>query len=467
MRQRANEDKNKRSRAKSLSPKKSAPMSMSNSEYSLLDTSIDSSIDSSKQKSSSISNLLQKIPFSKKIITPFYSSSKHRKNSNNRSNFLTSPVFVVVSAIISSSLLICYLVFQSSTSFQTDALSFPHYFSAPKPIETTSYPSKNALLQSKKAHTIKAQIVSNEPLLKKLATFDINEFWTGNLKPLLIERVAGTDGLKQAEAHILSKLPSFYNIEMDVFKNPTPYGDVEFRNIIASSNPKAERQLVLSCHHDSKYWPNKNEVFIGATDSSVPCAMLLQAAQSLGELVLKSKDLGLTLMFFDGEEAFVDWTATDSVYGSRHITKTWSENVTHTDGRTRLDGIDTLVLLDLLGVENPFFRHDKKFKEVNDFFLRFAKLERKFKVKKYFKNKKTNYFHDRDPGLYSLGIDDDHMPFYRKGVKRIVHLIPVPFPKVWHKISDNESALDKDTIYNLQILLNCWTAEYLGVVGLD
>ena len=102
MRQRANEDKNKRSRAKSLSPKKSAPMSMSNSEYSLLDTSIDSSIDSSKQKSSSISNLLQKIPFSKKIITPFSnSSSKHRKNSNNRSNFLTSPVFVVVSAMAS------------------------------------------------------------------------------------------------------------------------------------------------------------------------------------------------------------------------------------------------------------------------------------------------------------------------------------------------------------------------------
>ena len=224
---------------------------------------------------------------------------------------------------------------------------------------------------------------------------------------------------------------------------------------------------MLSCHHDSKYWPNKNEVFIGATDSSVPCAMLLQTVQMLGKRVLKSEHMGLTLMFFDGEEAFKTWTATDSVYGSRHIAKTWASNVTdNSDGRTRLDSIDTLVLLDLLGTENPFFRHDKKFREVNDFFLRFAKLERKFKIKKYFKNKRNNYFHDRDPGLYSLGIDDDHMPFYRKGVKRIVHLIPVPFPRVWHQVSDNEDALDKDTIYNLQILLNCWTAEYLGLVNI-
>lgn len=94
MRQRANEDKNKRSRAKSLSPKKSAPMSMSNSEYSLLDTSIDSSIDSSKQKSSSISNLLQKIPFSKKIITPWVETLPFQiQVQNTEKTPITVPIF--------------------------------------------------------------------------------------------------------------------------------------------------------------------------------------------------------------------------------------------------------------------------------------------------------------------------------------------------------------------------------------
>ena len=39
----------------------------------------------------------------------------------------------------------------------------------------------------------------------------------------------------------------------------------------------ATRRLVLACHHDSKKMPN----FIGATDSAVPCAILLDLAIGL------------------------------------------------------------------------------------------------------------------------------------------------------------------------------------------
>ena len=28
-------------------------------------------------------------------------------------------------------------------------------------------------------------------------------------------------------------------------------------------------------------------------------------------------------MFFDGEEAFKEWTATDSIYGSTHLAEKW------------------------------------------------------------------------------------------------------------------------------------------------
>jgi len=31
------------------------------------------------------------------------------------------------------------------------------------------------------------------------------------------------------------------------------------------------------------------------------------------------KGTSLQLIFFDGEEAFVDWTETDSLYGARHL----------------------------------------------------------------------------------------------------------------------------------------------------
>ena len=73
--------------------------------------------------------------------------------------------------------------------------------------------------------------------------------------------------------------------------------------------------------------------FLGATDSAAPCAILLDLAETLDPLLderqnrLDSRleddddvlDTTLQLIFFDGEEAFVAWTDTDSIYGARHL----------------------------------------------------------------------------------------------------------------------------------------------------
>ena len=34
---------------------------------------------------------------------------------------------------------------------------------------------------------------------------------------------------------------------------------------------------------------------------------------------------GIVVVFFDGEEAFKEWTSTDSVYGSRHLANKWKK----------------------------------------------------------------------------------------------------------------------------------------------
>ena len=52
----------------------------------------------------------------------------------------------------------------------------------------------------------------------------------------------------------------------------------------------------------------------------------------------------MELIFFDGEEAFVEWSDKDSLYGSRHLAKNY-EDVTG----TKLDSIRALILLDLVG----------------------------------------------------------------------------------------------------------------------
>lgn len=88
--------------------------------------------------------------------------------------------------------------------------------------------------------------------------------------------------------------------------------------------------------------------FIGATDSAAPCAMLLDLAEAITPALEARKarlaaaasekennddwddddddfdeqeaaQTTLQFIFFDGEEAFHDWTATDSIYGSRYV----------------------------------------------------------------------------------------------------------------------------------------------------
>lgn len=50
---------------------------------------------------------------------------------------------------------------------------------------------------------------------------------------------------------------------------------------------------------------------------------LVKTTLPLLKRILEGTNLGLMLIFFDGEEAFVNWTDDDSLYGSRHLAKKW------------------------------------------------------------------------------------------------------------------------------------------------
>lgn len=69
----------------------------------------------------------------------------------------------------------------------------------------------------------------------------------------------------------------------------------------------------------------------------------------------------------------------------------------------------------------------------------------------------TSYFNNRRSFGY---VEDDHIPFMKRGVN-IVHVIPSPFPSVWHKDSDNAAALHHPTIHNLNKIFTVFIAEYM------
>lgn len=76
-------------------------------------------------------------------------------------------------------------------------------------------------------------------------------------------------------------------VDEDSFENNTPVGGKKFTNIIGTLNPIACHRLVLACHYDSKHFSDFE--FLGATDSAVPCSMMLELIRKLDPLLKKNK----------------------------------------------------------------------------------------------------------------------------------------------------------------------------------
>jgi glutaminyl-peptide cyclotransferase len=156
------------------------------------------------------------------------------------------------------------------------------------------------------------------------------------LAPVLRVRVPGTPQIEEVRQHFVTffraKLPR-WTISFQNSTQQTALGKaLPFVNIIATRDPPWARsgdvgRLALVAHYDSKLEPRG---FIGATDSAAPCAMLLhiarsvdraltekwQAMQKKGEIGL-SGEKGVQIILLDGEEAFINWSETDSLYGAR------------------------------------------------------------------------------------------------------------------------------------------------------
>ncbi|KAI9314425.1 glutaminyl-peptide cyclotransferase, isoform CRA_b [Dichotomocladium elegans] len=265
--------------------------------------------------------------------------------------------------------------------------------------------------------------------------------------PLLVPRVSGTPENIVVRNTIVNFFRSLgWHVAVDEFTTDTVVGPVSFANIIATQNPDASQRLVLAAHYDSKDLAG----FVGATDSAVPCAMLMDIAESLpwNSSIMANK-ASMQMVFFDGEEAFVHWSPDDSIYGARHLADVWAKT-------GDMSKIDALVLLDLIGARNPIFHNYHQ--TTDQLFRRLATLEKRL-------YSTTTMFDPASFLTYRSDImQDDHLPFLERGV-RILHLIPYPFPDEWHTVDDNLEIIDPGTVEALIIIFKAFVAEYfeLGI----
>lgn len=149
--------------------------------------------------------------------------------------------------------------------------------------------------------------------------------------------------------------------------------------------------------------------------------------------------------------------------------------------RTALNQISLFVLLDLLGSAKPIV--PSYFPTTHWAYQNMASVERRMRSLRLLKSspnaaKAANSRPVREPAFltdankvvgastYWLGgaIEDDHIPFMARGVP-ILHMIPDPFPAVWHTPRDDGPHLDMPTTEDWAKIVTGFTAEWMELEG--
>ena len=101
---------------------------------------------------------------------------------------------------------------------------------------------------------------------------------------------------------------------------------------------KKDGIIVIGSHYDTNL-PLPKE-FVGANDGASTSGLLLELAEQLKKW--NRDGYSVWLVWLDGEEATVKWSATDSLYGSKHLAQKWQQ-----DGTARK--VKAFILLDMIG----------------------------------------------------------------------------------------------------------------------
>jgi glutaminyl-peptide cyclotransferase len=234
-------------------------------------------------------------------------------------------------------------------------------------------------------------------------------------------RPAGSEALEKSRIYIVDQLKSFgWVTTRSEFSAPTPRGKMTFVNLIARfGNEKGPAQFLLCSHYDTKTFDTIR--FVGANDGGSSTGLLIEMARVLAlNPVLAAK---IELVFFDGEEAFENFTATDGLYGSRHFALQLRESAKNFRGGILFDMIGDKSLQVTLSPDSPI------------------DLARNIFAAADALSQRAHFTY------FGGDITDDHTPLNEIGIP-VIDLIDFDFPP-WHTAEDT---LDKISAESLEIV---------------
>jgi Zn-dependent M28 family amino/carboxypeptidase len=254
------------------------------------------------------------------------------------------------------------------------------------------------------------QATPTKPAQGPAPTFDSARAWEHLRRQVGFgPRPSGSEALAKTRNYLLAELHAAgIDARQQPFIARTPIGEVSMANVIATIPGRRPERIALASHFDTKLF--RDIRFVGASDGASSTAALLELGRALKG---RQNEFTIELLFFDGEEAVVEWSLNnDNTYGSRHYVAAAQK-----DGSIK--GLRALVLLDMIGDRNLVIRRDSNSTPwlVDIVWDTAARLGHRA----VFSNELTT-------------IDDDHMPFLRAGVPA-VDVIDLDYP-AWHTADD-------------------------------
>jgi len=246
------------------------------------------------------------------------------------------------------------------------------------------------------------------------------------------KRPLGSEGHKRAEEFIESHLRAAgVAVEEDRFSAKTPIGEMPAVNILGKLAGDKDCIVAYAGHYDTNY-PLRDKAYVGANDGGSTTGLLLEMGRVLSASSSGGKLHGCSvwLVFTDAEEAVVEWTDTDSVYGARRLAEQWKKNGV-------AEKMRAFILLDMIGDADLNVDHETAHSTpwLGEVILRAAQ-----------RLNLQQYFFGRD-----AGIEDDHKPLFEAGVPS-VDLIDLNYGRdnVYHHTT--EDTLDKLSPKSLEVV---------------
>jgi len=248
------------------------------------------------------------------------------------------------------------------------------------------------------------------------------------------KRYIGSPGHVAAEnfikSHFKEEIAS-NNFVTDTFSATTPIGQLPMTNYIVKFPGKKDGIIVLASHYETNY-PLKDINFVGANDGACTSALLI----ALGQYYRTHPPQGYSvwLVFDDGEEAIANppysgdqWTASNSLYGTRHLAAKWSADGT-------ISHIKAFLVADMIGYKD--LNIDKDANSTPWLLDDLAKAAKDTGHSAYvFKN--------------PTQVDDDHIPFKQRGVP-VLDIIDLDYgPPSRDRPEGAYHHTDKDTLDKL------------------